>query len=1313
MHIEEHIAIAKYDPNAAECRQIEDDVCLPAGSKRQSSGLHENSSSPQIENKFNDSGDRCVHYRIKVSSTNLGKKMCNGSKSYKCSACGAWYDGTVVLDGYTDTPRAWSRSITGTGQVEGKPQTNMTIKYSGILGSGLPDSSGLFGTPSYAANLTACSVACSNLITALNGDTLTVSTMYTQSVPPASKDGSGTLASTDNVKLIDSLPFTTENADVKHTVKITFQGTIYGDGNNDGYVDVGPFSFWTAGANDDQLFGAFDRTGFPVATIESIAPNPALFGQPVQFSGHGTGPFSTYLWLDQTNSPPLSIDSTFVRDDLKVGVHQIRFQVAGTNASPFTYASLRINQPPVAFINHIENVIDPAHASVSLLLHDGAQTDAFAFDGGGIDIDGSINAYEWTSDIEPGNMIGSLPQFQKSLTALGTHTIAFRVRDNDNIWSAPVKLTVVVRRPPVLLVHGICGDSSTWDEVINNGWLGPQWQTADIVRRTFDADNNRVTNDSPTDNAQLVWQEIQQMKQTYGVRTVDELVHSMGGLDSRAYIQSPTYQGDVNKLVMLATPNHGSSIADLTLISNGYSQKNVELYIPIPGVKMLLQTLGVIVDIVDWVSPTSTFACLGQDSPALHALRPHSEFLRNLNHTYKDEGTEDYGASGQPNDSVPSDTQYFVIHGERATVSHTHLPQWLVDSIRIATRGQVNFNHMSLLWVREGDSIVTSRSTRLDGVPSAHFDHGHLRMEKESDSVGKGLFYLLDDPPPATSDRGTQGPILGAHLLGAGRGTMSGQTSTPVELNVDAAAQRFRVSISSSTPDLIMRLPTDMQTERISKAPGLVLVLTAPSGVIYSSDAGKTGFMTTSGNQTIDATIEKPEAGAWKIALRTPPGMTLGRGELPYTWLAFEESSAFVALGLSAENVEPGDTVTVAAYVQNNGTGITGAEVRAATSNGMEKPVPITFAEDARVAGLYTAQFTPARSGTYRVLAAAKLPGSPAVTRFDFLNVESRQLPDLTISLSGPATQLRIGDAVTLVAKAENRGKSAASKIPVRFFDGLPNDHGRMITERILNLAPASVATVSIPWSATAGVHRLVAIIDPTNISGEANTADNVATLQLEVKDDRPPVARAGADQTAAVGQNIVLDGRASTDDDHIARYRWTIVPDLPVANGRLGNDAGFGIEGGYIVLPGFARAGTYIVRLTAVDPAGNFGSDDLVVRVVAEFDGEPPTARAGRDFAVPIGAPVKFNGMGSQDNYGIAFATWDIDLSRDSDGDGNPANDQDLAGLAPTLMRGYAKAGAYRARLTVRDAVGNGPSTDEVLVSVGVKTSTRTRPLN
>lgn len=1295
-HVQQDIAIAYFLPSIGsgpECRHIEGDVCLPAGSKRTSKSLVEtgNGSSTKIDNTFIDSGDRCAHFRIEVSSTSVTKKMCNGSKDYNCSHCGAWYSGRVSVDGYTETLRPWTRSITGSGQAEGKPAINFTVNYAtanGALGSGLPDFIAISGSPSYSAALSNCKVggtpiACSNLGTSINGNVLTVSTVYAQPAS-TSKNGSNTLTSTDGTKSIDSLPFTTENNDVRHFADVTFQGTTYKDLNGDGFTDAGPFSLWSIGANSDQLVAAFDRSGIPVATILSITPNPALLGQTVTFTGQGSGPFTSYQWFTHRLSQPIGNAASFTRNDLAAGVHQIRFKVSGPNDSPFTYATLTVNQPPVAFIHHIENVNDAAHPLVSLLLHDGAQTDPFSFDGGGIDFDGTVATYEWTSDIEPGHLIGTTAQFQKSLTALGTHTISYRVQDNLGSWSTPVKQTVVVRRPPVLLVHGICGDAGSWDEAVNNSLLGPQWATGDIVRRTFDANGDGVTNDSPADNAQVVYQTIQQMKQTYGVRKVNLVVHSMGGLDSRAYIQSPAYQGDVNKLVMLATPNHGSTIADLALITNGYSPQDVELYIPGAGVQAFLLTLGIVVDIVDWISPTSTIACLGQDSPGLHALRPHSDFLRNLNQTYKDDGTEDFGASNQPNDHVPSDTQYFAIHGAKTTVSHTHLPNSMILAIRAATG--INLAHTALIWARDGDSVVTSRSVRLDGVPSAQYNHGHMRMEKEGDSVGKARDYLLDDPPPPERDTATT-PISTAHLLGAGRATLkTGQTLAPVTLNVDGAAQRLRVSVSWT-------LGADPMTKRVGVAPSLIVVLTSPAGVVYSSDASKPGFTVTNSESNVEAAIDNPPAGAWKLEVRNPPSIIPGRNGLPYTWLAFEESGAFVALGLTADNVQPGDAITIAAYVQNNGTGVTGADVKGAVSNGKEKPSTLTFAADSRYAGLYTAKFTPPASGTFRILTAAKIPGNPTVTRYGLINIESRLLPDLTISLTGTTTNL--------TAKAENRGKGAATKIPVRIFDGPPADKGRLLAERVITLAPASTMTIAIPWSARPGVHTLFAIIDPSNSSGETNTSDNVAKLTIEAKDTTPPVARAGADQTAAVGQPIILDGRASTDDDRIDSYHWSVIVDPQTR--RFDGTPPF-YSGSYIAFPAFQSEGTYTIRLTVTDPSGNSGSDDLLVRVVKGVDTQPPVANAGPDqLLVRPGEPVKFNGLGSKDNYGIAYASWDVDISRDSDGDGNPANDQDLVGLTPTLAGGYARPGTYTAKLTVRDAAGNGPSTDLVVIKVGI----------
>ncbi|HEV7426637.1 MAG TPA: PKD domain-containing protein [Thermoanaerobaculia bacterium] len=319
------------------------------------------------------------------------------------------------------------------------------------------------------------------------------------------------------------------------------------------------------------------------------------------------------------------------------------------------------------------------------------------------------------------------------------------------------------------------------------------------------------------------------------------------------------------------------------------------------------------------------------------------------------------------------------------------------------------------------------------------------------------------------------------------------------------------------------------------------------------------------------------------------------------------------------------------------------------------------------------------------------------MTRFNFLSIESRVLPDLAIALAASPTQPRLGDTVTLTAKVDNRGKAAVTQVPVRFFDGPPKERGRLLAERRLNVAATSSAVVTIRWKATMGAHRLFAIVDPMNASGETNTADNVATLSLTMNDTTPPVARAGPDQMAMAGRNVIFDGRASTDDDRIVSYHWTVLPG-PASRVRVTRD----LDGAYVALPGgFPSTGTYTVRLTARDAAGNTGTDDLIVRVVDKFDTEPPVANAGRDLTVNVGEAVTFDGSASHDDYGIALATWDINLAADSDSDGDPGNDHDLSGLTPTLVRGYSRPGVYRVRLMLRDAVGNGPSTAEVTVRV------------
>ena len=71
----------------------------------------------------------------------------------------------------------------------------------------------------------------------------------------------------------------------------------------------------------------------------------------------------------------------------------------------------------------------------------------------------------------------------------------------------------------------------------------------------------RVPNE---DTAELLKEQIAQVKAICGCAKVDIVAHSMGGLVARSYIQGQDYADDINKLIEVGTPNAGSVAAYYT-----------------------------------------------------------------------------------------------------------------------------------------------------------------------------------------------------------------------------------------------------------------------------------------------------------------------------------------------------------------------------------------------------------------------------------------------------------------------------------------------------------------------------------------------------------------------------------------------------------------------------------------------------------------------------------------------------------------------------------------------------------------------------
>ena len=122
-----------------------------------------------------------------------------------------------------------------------------------------------------------------------------------------------------------------------------------------------------------------------------------------------------------------------------------------------------------------------------------------------------------------------------------------------------------VRPKPVLLVHGFNADASTWNgypDFFTN--VRKDW----MARAVTGMNTNPWYGNTLAGNARVLGHSIEQLRDEYNAEHVDLVVHSMGGLISRQYLDAdapsdPDHRPVVAHLVMLGTPNEGSTCAYL------------------------------------------------------------------------------------------------------------------------------------------------------------------------------------------------------------------------------------------------------------------------------------------------------------------------------------------------------------------------------------------------------------------------------------------------------------------------------------------------------------------------------------------------------------------------------------------------------------------------------------------------------------------------------------------------------------------------------------------------------------------------------
>jgi parallel beta-helix repeat protein len=249
----------------------------------------------------------------------------------------------------------------------------------------------------------------------------------------------------------------------------TNQGNYWDDYNNydispkDNIGDT-PYDINGEG-NEQDIYPLGDFLTYnqiPEAFIDSITPSSANAGEIVYFNGHSTDD-DVIIQREWSSSKDGVFGTTedCSYSGLSVGTHTIKFRVKDSEQwSDYDTGQLVINpagsapnQKPTAYIQSIS----PQTAEYG---------EEVSFTGYGVDEDGTVQLYNWSSSID-----GYLPSssiFTSTSLSVGTHNIAFKVRDNEYSWSDPVYKTVTIKEVTIENDNPVAATNGPYTAYIND-----------------------------------------------------------------------------------------------------------------------------------------------------------------------------------------------------------------------------------------------------------------------------------------------------------------------------------------------------------------------------------------------------------------------------------------------------------------------------------------------------------------------------------------------------------------------------------------------------------------------------------------------------------------------------------------------------------------------------------------------------------------------------------------------------------------------------------------------------------------------------
>jgi pimeloyl-ACP methyl ester carboxylesterase len=622
------------------------------------------------------------------------------------------------------------------------------------------------------------------------------------------------------------------------------------------------------------------------------------------------------------------------------------------------------------------------------------------------------------------------------------------------IYSASVEL----RSRTVILMHGLGGSyQETW------GGPGGPFAT-ELVAQGFNVVGIDV-GDFPlnilridvAENAMHASLDAQCYQR--GIQSFDVIAHSMGGLVSRSYLRRPNGDGNrINKLVMLAAPNHGAYIATEVLAGSVTWYFAAALFSGVlywPGIPL---------------SPSQT---------AFLDLAPGSEFLTTLNYNYTPNSTEEECQEQFDENSFNGQATIYSIAGTHPGLRHLVLRPFLgcrsVPSDGIVLQPRAYYH----------DGFTCTDNGLEPDCDTYHKDRSE-GIAKSSCIAEKVVQLLLD----------------GTFVCDA--------SSKRVEENVRSRLPIIEGIVQPSTSfqdSTLINALSIVDFLCLSAADSLIYTLESPSGQLIDPEycAGNPDMEYMRGFQSAFYSIQNPEAGLWKHYVAT-----VGSTE-PDSLSIVASFDGEVALAASVNSgIDPDADFTLEATFTDAGSVIpTGVITAAATRpTGIVDQVDLLddgLGEDAVAGdGIYTANYPAAGEvGNYLfVFNAATDPQNPVAEYREARQVSwAARLPDPAIEDPGlvvESTEVALGGLLEMSARFTNLGDVAADSVLVTISNV---SFGVVLADTLLvNLAPGQFVELGAQWLALAeGEYHLRATVEMYGNDNESNLANNGSDVAITV----------------------------------------------------------------------------------------------------------------------------------------------------------------------------------------------------------------------